>query len=134
MARFSDRLVSANKLIIAAAVLYAGAVSFAHAGKLPASHIHPDGYVNPGEQAPPHKQRGVAIAQCLKLGAARFDAGKMDQAQLEAWAADCTEGQDAPDTARMACAYDLGRVEAGTLVGAELKAWTKTCAANGVAD
>jgi hypothetical protein len=32
MARFSDRLVSANKLIIAAAVIYAaGAVSLAHA-------------------------------------------------------------------------------------------------------
>ena len=31
MAHFSDRLVSANKLIIAAAVIYAGAVSLAHA-------------------------------------------------------------------------------------------------------
>jgi hypothetical protein len=31
MARFSDRFVSANKLIIAAAVLYSGCITFAHA-------------------------------------------------------------------------------------------------------
>jgi hypothetical protein len=31
MARFSDRLVSANRLIIAAAAIYAGCVTFAHA-------------------------------------------------------------------------------------------------------
>ena len=31
MAYFSDRLISANKLIIAAAIAYAGAVGFAHA-------------------------------------------------------------------------------------------------------
>lgn len=31
MAYFSDRLISANKLILAAAVVYASAVTFAHA-------------------------------------------------------------------------------------------------------
>lgn len=36
MTYFSDRVVSANKLIIAAAVLYAGALTFAHAASLPA--------------------------------------------------------------------------------------------------
>lgn len=46
MARFSDHIVSANKLIIAAAVAYAGAVGFAHAA-VPLSHTHPDGYVIP---------------------------------------------------------------------------------------
>jgi hypothetical protein len=45
MAHFSDRVVSFNKLVIAAAVAYAGAVGFAHAQDGPApSHIHPDGY------------------------------------------------------------------------------------------
>jgi hypothetical protein len=42
MAHFSDRIVSFNKLIIAAAVAYTGAVSFAHAGAVDPrlAHFH----------------------------------------------------------------------------------------------
>jgi TonB family protein len=39
MAYFSDRLVSANKLIIAAAVIYAGSLTFAHAAELTSAEI-----------------------------------------------------------------------------------------------
>ena len=39
MARFSDRFISANKLIIAAAVIYAGSLTFAHADGLTSAQI-----------------------------------------------------------------------------------------------
>jgi hypothetical protein len=42
MAHFSERLVSANKLIIAAAVIYAGSLTFAHAADGNLAHTYRD--------------------------------------------------------------------------------------------
>jgi hypothetical protein len=69
MTTFSDRFVSLNKIVIAAAVLYTGAITFAHAAA-----------VDP---------RQAAKLACYADGQARFNAGKLTRGALDDWMDKC---------------------------------------------
>jgi hypothetical protein len=73
MATLSDRFVSLNKIIIAAAVVYAGAVTFAHAGPTPPA--------NPGDMPTVECQRDNACFAAARDAFNNSAEGKMMNAR-----------------------------------------------------
>jgi hypothetical protein len=82
MAHFSDRFISTNKLIIAAAVAYAGFVTFAHAGE-PKHRLTHDQALNVF----------ASHMQCAEVGGARFHRGELSREELDGWVLTCFTGK-----------------------------------------